>query len=369
MESLPSTVNGDLISKIVCSVLETLKKISTTTEFQVTDSDFPILPATASTLAEPRVSNTLNFRSALLRSSTPTAGISGAAKIQSDNPEITQRIRPIKRGEFFSIPISEDLFQESQKPFLDSLIGRVIYSKGDKPVANLVLQRKLGELWNISSGIRLLPLGRGYYNLQFANKEDRDRAFFRQSWSLKPGLLRLQKWIPNFNPYKVNSSIAQVWVRVFELPIEYWRLDVFDAIAAALGTLIRVDDRTVSQEMCHYVHMLVEIDMKNPLQDKIMIERAGHCSFAFFQYERLPEFYKHCGIVGHPFSRCRSYADGDKGQDASRLQDNERRSGVEDVTELDSLHKDDSGVEEKEFGQGFEERGMAGECDIGISNS
>lgn len=206
-----------------------------------------------------------SFRSALLRSSTPTAEKLGTAKAQLEDQEFVHRIRPVKRGEFFSIPISEDLFQDSQKPFLDSLIGRVIYSKGDKPVANLVLQRKLEGLWNISSGVRLLHLERGYYNLQFANKEDRDKAFLRQSWFLKPGLLRLQKWMPNFNPYRVNSSIAQVWVRVFELPIEYWRMDVFEAIAAALGTLIRVDDRTVSQEMCHYVRMLVEIDMKNPL--------------------------------------------------------------------------------------------------------
>lgn len=65
--------------------------------------------------------------------------------------------------------------------------------------------------------------------------------------------------MPNFNPYRVNSSIAQVWVRVFELPIEYWRVEVFEAMAAALGTLIRVDDRTSSQEMCHYVRMLVEV--------------------------------------------------------------------------------------------------------------
>lgn len=102
-----------------------------------------------------------------------------------------------------------------------------------------------------------------------------------------------------------------------------------------------------------------------------MIEWAGHCSFAFFQYERLPKFCKHCGIIGHPVSRCRSYAEGAKGQDASRLQDN-RRLSFEDVIDSDSLHRDDSGVREKEVGQGFEERvsmSKVGESVVGTSNS
>lgn len=87
---------------------------------------------------------------------------------------------------------------------------------------------------------------------------------------------------------------------------------MFEAIGAALGTLIRVDDRTASQEMCHFVRLFIEIDMIDALQDNIMIERAGHCSFAFFQYERLPEFCKHCGVIGHSVSRCRSYSEGSR---------------------------------------------------------
>lgn len=215
-------------------------------------------------------------------------------------------IKPVKKGEFYSIHVGEDLYSDSAKNYVDSLIGHVIYSKGEKPLPTLELQRKLETIWEMSSPLRLLPLGRGYFNIHFGSNEERNKAFLRQSWAMKPGLLRLHKWVPNFNPYKVNSSTAQVWVRVFELPIEYWCQAVFEGIASALGTLIWVDDRTIRKEMYHYVRLLVEVDLKNPLQDKIMIERPGYCLFAYFQYERLPEFCKNCGIIGHSACRCNS---------------------------------------------------------------
>lgn len=196
MDSLPSPVDRDLITQIVSSVYESLRKSLSITENRhtVTDSDYPMLP----TVRNPHNTSSNNpsstaipvFRNALLQNLAPSGDNSGEVHLQSENGHdnaairpghVKAEIRPIKKGEFFSIPISEELFHDSARPFLDSLIGRLIYSKGDKPVANLVLQKKLESLWGISFVVRLLPLGRGYYNFQFSTKANRDRAFLRQS--------------------------------------------------------------------------------------------------------------------------------------------------------------------------------------------
>ncbi|KAL8488060.1 hypothetical protein ACS0TY_024368 [Phlomoides rotata] len=56
--------------------------------------------------------------------------------------------------------------------------------------------------------------------------------------------------------------------------------------------------------MGHYARILVEIDMRNELIEKIMYKRAGVCSFANITYERLPDFCRGCSIVGHTTTTC-----------------------------------------------------------------
>lgn len=64
-------------------------------------------------------------------------------------------------------------------------------------------------------------IGRGYYNIRFSCMEDRDKVWIRSSWIIKPDLMCLQQWVPDFNPNKVRITIAQVWIRIYKLSLEY----------------------------------------------------------------------------------------------------------------------------------------------------
>lgn len=64
----------------------------------------------------------------------PSTVSASATQMSSD------AIIPVKKGEFFSIHMGERLYQQSAKEYIDSLIGRIVYSKGDKPNSNLELQ-------------------------------------------------------------------------------------------------------------------------------------------------------------------------------------------------------------------------------------
>ncbi|KAL8523893.1 hypothetical protein ACS0TY_013742 [Phlomoides rotata] len=68
--------------------------------------------------------------------------------------------------------------------------------------------------------LELIPLNRGYYTIRFSLLEDRDRIFKKRHWLLQPGALRLQNWVHDFNPDKVCTSLAQVWVRILDLPMD-----------------------------------------------------------------------------------------------------------------------------------------------------
>ncbi|KAL8498925.1 hypothetical protein ACS0TY_022040 [Phlomoides rotata] len=150
----------------------------------------------------------------------------------------------------------------------------------------------------------MIPIGEGYYSIQFSCVEDRERVFSRRTWQLKLGLLRLQRWVPDFNPYRVTTSVVQVWIHISELPLEYWNKYIISALASAVGTVIKIDDRTLNKSMGRFARVLVELDLKQERKEYLMFERAGHCSFVGVQYERLPEFCKFCNVIGHTTGHC-----------------------------------------------------------------
>ncbi|KAL8523002.1 hypothetical protein ACS0TY_013098 [Phlomoides rotata] len=56
--------------------------------------------------------------------------------------------------------------------------------------------------------------------------------------------------------------------------------------------------------MDRFARVLVEFDLKQDWEEYLMFERAGHCSFVGVQYERLPDYYKFCNMIGHVTGLC-----------------------------------------------------------------
>lgn len=108
--------------------------------------------------------------------------------------------------------------------------------------------------------------------------------------------MRLQHWARGFNPYKVNSNLAQAWVRIYEILMEYFQSKIIHALAFALGTVIKMDDHTKNRTMCHYA---------KGCEDYVMVESEEQVMFTSIKYEQLPPFCNHYGIVGHSLENCR----------------------------------------------------------------
>lgn len=149
-------------------------------------------------------------------------------------------------------------------------------------------------------------IGKGVFNVRIENMNERDHIFKRRSWSTKFGTFRLQQWIPEFNPYKVSSPIINVWARIYELPMEYFKVPIIEAIASVIGPIVSIDERTESQTYYHHAYVLIELDLRKEKEYNSMYERSGNCSIASVGYETHPDYCTHCQIVGHSIDSCRS---------------------------------------------------------------
>ena len=128
----------------------------------------------------------------------------------------------ITKGDCISVKINKSAYEERLKLCQHSLLGRLVLSKGDKPWKLSDLKDKLQSLWQW----RLIPLGKGYFTIILHSEEDRQCIWSMGSLHLNPGILRLQSWTPNFNPHKQKLTNTQVWVKIYDLPWEYWHRQI-----------------------------------------------------------------------------------------------------------------------------------------------
>lgn len=69
----------------------------------------------------------------------------------------------------------------------------------------------------------MVSLGKGFYEFSFASVEDLRNVWSLGSWNVQPGILRLMQWSNDFKPNSQKISHSQCWIRLYDLPQEYWR--------------------------------------------------------------------------------------------------------------------------------------------------
>ena len=126
-----------------------------------------------------------------------------------------------KKGGYVAVRVDPFAYKSRLEVCKFSLIGRVVLSNGEKPWKLVDLKAKLQSIWKLNSIWRLISLGKRYFQIMLNSNVDKNMVWSLGSLNLKPGVLRLQPWIPNFNLALHKSSNAQVWVRFYDLSWEY----------------------------------------------------------------------------------------------------------------------------------------------------
>ncbi|XVF02605.1 hypothetical protein REPUB_Repub04eG0189300 [Reevesia pubescens] len=98
---------------------------------------------------------------------------------------------------------------------------------------------------------------------------------------------------------KLLGTVA-IWIRLPELPMEYFDAEILKKIGKSIGTLLRVDGHTLAGEMGRYARICVQISLEKPLPDYSKVE--GRCQALV--YESIEMLCFHCGKLGHRKKLC-----------------------------------------------------------------
>jgi len=213
--------------------------------------------------------------------------------------------QPLIRGESVSITISQQIYEKGLEICKHNLRGRLVLSKGDKPYTTKDIHLKLQKQWKTTGEWSMRPLGRGFFEFTFASDTDLRMVWASGTVNLKPGVLRLFEWTKDFNMNKQRNTHAQVWIRLMELPQEYWMDRTLREIASAVGTPLIIDNATSKRLYGHYARILVDMDFSRKMFYEITVEREGYSFNVEVAYEWLPDFCSHCQNIGHDITVCR----------------------------------------------------------------
>ncbi|XP_045802493.1 uncharacterized protein LOC123896099 [Trifolium pratense] len=214
--------------------------------------------------------------------------------------------KPCLKGKRLSIKIPEDSYKAGLDRCKNNLHGRLIMAKGDKPLRLHEIREKLTKAWAPVNKWQITPLGKGFYEFYFQNCEDLNRVWSIGTWNLKPGLLRLSAWSSDFKPENLKVTNAQIWIRIYGLPQEYWMPTTLFSIASGIGTPLSLDEATKQRTMGHFARILVDVNLAEELHYQILVEREGYAFFVDIDYENLPYFCEHCCCIGHSIDKCRN---------------------------------------------------------------
>ena len=89
-----------------------------------------------------------------------------------------------------------------------------------------------------------VDLGEGFFLIKFSAKEDHGKVLKEGLWFVSGHYLSIQSWEPNFNPVKANVATIAAWVRLPNLPIEYYEPSVLRDIGKATGPVLQIDTHT-----------------------------------------------------------------------------------------------------------------------------
>ncbi|XP_021744863.1 uncharacterized protein LOC110710829 [Chenopodium quinoa] len=185
-----------------------------------------------------------------------------------------------------------------RQPWKTSLIIKLFSGR----IGYMGLMRRLKKKWNIKGELALTDIGCNYYIARFSNKDDYNYVLTQGPWLLDDNYLTIRKWVPNFIPDETPIRLLTAWVRIPNLPVEYFDISFLNKIGSKIGKVLRVDKTTAQAERGQFTRISVEIDLSKPLLSKFWLKGR----IWRVQYEGIRMICFKCGKLGHSEDGCPS---------------------------------------------------------------
>lgn len=144
---------------------------------------------------------------------------------------------------------------------------------------------------------------RGWFAFRFA-RADHTNWVLSSFWHFEHAPVLLKRWTPLFDPATEQIGIGPVWIRLPDLPLQYWSEDIFRRIGNAIGGFMDYDKSYLHTGMMAYARLLINLDTRGGLQEYVTIQWMDSSRRQIIDYEGITYRCRRCHKVGHLYRDC-----------------------------------------------------------------
>lgn len=194
-----------------------------------------------------------------------------------------------------------DVFEDGCELWKSTLVGHFVGQKLPYPVVNSIAKR----IWGSHGLSEVLSSDNGFFLFTFDSVDRATNVLERAPWHMANRPLVLKRWHPNMQFLKDDLDRVPVWVKLYNVPLEYWTVKGLSCVASAIGVPLHADLTTLLRKRLSYARVCVEIEASKTL----VKEYDLRCPNGLFitisaDYEWIPSRCNNCNVFGHTTAIC-----------------------------------------------------------------
>ncbi|GAV89296.1 DUF4283 domain-containing protein, partial [Cephalotus follicularis] len=197
--------------------------------------------------------------------------------------------------------LPEEVLYTGTKEWEFALVGICVGKKVPFKALNEVLTRR----WVKAGTFSIHMEENDIYVFKCASREARDWILDNGPWDVWGDHLALRLWERDMPPQQCSFSKVLVWVKLANIPLEFWTPCGLSDLVSVLGKPMQMDTATGNRHIINIVRVCVEMEATSKLPTYIRNRRTnGMVMDVKAEYSWKPVVCDHCKVLDHSTRAC-----------------------------------------------------------------
>ncbi|XP_020681757.2 uncharacterized protein LOC110099070, partial [Dendrobium catenatum] len=139
----------------------------------------------------------------------------------------------------------------------------------------------------------------------FESREARVDVLLGGPWYVARQIIGVEQWAAGLSSKSLRGFTSPVWIRLPNLPLEYWDASNLVRLAEGIGDPLLMDEQTKLLNRCAFARICVRLDLSKRLPKGVWANGLNGRFFQPIEYEGIPLICLKCGRVGHKAELCK----------------------------------------------------------------